>query len=116
MVRIDENHEAIAHIRMAIENDKNAQALQAQADTSDSESYVQDHIDRDSEPHWIFGSPSGTRLESRQLEKTFSVTDRNFVSFDDRLRSFIMHCFPEAAPHYEELIYVCSTQTNTFLL
>jgi len=112
MVRIDENHEAIALIRMAIENDKKTQALQAQADVDANDSYVQDRMD--SERHWIFGSPSGTRLESRQLEKTLSPTDRDFVSFDDRLCSFITHCFPEDAPRYEDLIYVCSTQTNSF--
>jgi hypothetical protein len=105
MVRIDENQEAIAHIRMAIDNDNMARTLQAQAGVEDCEladcpeSYSVQH-------HWKFGSPNGTRLDSRELERLCTPTDRSFISFDERLRSFITHCFPEEAPHYEELIYV----------
>jgi hypothetical protein len=123
MVRIDENQEAIALIRMAIDNDNKAWALQAQEN-------VNDHGEVDSgkpesrlhgpERHWIFGSPhrtsSGTRVESRELEKIFVPTNHDFVSFDQRLRSFITHCFPEDAPRYEDMIYVCLSQSNSCLL
>ncbi len=126
MVRIDENHEAIALICMAIENDKAARVLEA-----DSDSVVKDHemdsssMSRNSEMHgqvtnerhWTFGSPSGAQRESREMERTILPTDHNYVSFDDRLHSFITHSFPEDAPRYEDLIFVCSTwQTNSPLL
>ena len=111
MVKIDENQEVIALIRMAVDNDKKAQALQSQLD-ADVE-YCQTGtgmpgLHSFSEQHWTFGSQSGTKLNSRELEKKFAPSDRDFVSFDERLRSFITHSFPDEAPYYEDLIYVCS--------
>ncbi|PPQ86075.1 hypothetical protein CVT25_003329, partial [Psilocybe cyanescens] len=104
MSRIDENQEAIALIRMAIDNDNRARSLQSDAEDSmtkppeEPESYIP-------EERWIFGSHSGTRLDSRELEKTFAPINRNFISFDQRLRSFITNNFPGEAPRYEDLIY-----------
>jgi len=119
MVRIDENHEAIALICMAIEKDKEARALKGQADLDSVKDHEMDSSSMSqvtNEQHWTFGSPSGAQQESRELEKALSPTDHNYVSFDDRLRSFITDTFPEDAPRYEDLIYVCSTQTNSHLL
>ena len=110
MVRIDENQEAIALIRMAIDDDNKARTSQAQTD-------IEDHVAElpsDLEPHspkrhnWTFGSHTGTRLDSRELEKIFAPTNSDFVSFDMHLCSFIIHNFPEEAPRYEDIIYVCS--------
>lgn len=105
MARIDENQEVIALIRMAVDNDKKARAFQDQSDAD-----VVLHTDRpsSSQHHWTFGSPSGTKLNSRELEKKFAPSDRDFVSFDERLRSFITHNFPDEVLRYEDLIYVCS--------
>ncbi len=118
MVKIDENHEAIACICMAIESDKEARVLkvhrQAGSDfVKDHGSMSEIHSQVTNEQHWTFGSPSGAQQESRELEKTISPTDHNYNSFDDRLHSFITHSFPEDAPHYEDLIYVCPTQTHS---
>ena len=112
MVKIDENQEVIALIRMAIDNDKKAQAFQSQLDT-DVE-YCQ--TDSFLEQHWIFGSQSGTKLNSRELEKEFAPSDHDFVSFDERLRSFITHSFPDEALRYEDLIYVCSLWSTVTIL
>lgn len=108
MVRIDENQEAIALIRMAIDDDNRARTLQVQ---------VEDHaMELPREPelnnlqvlrHWTFGSSNGTQLDSRELEKTFAPADSDFISFDERLRSFITNNFPDEAPRYEDVIYVC---------
>jgi len=110
MVKIDGNQEAIALIRMAIDDDDNARTLQAQVETEDSDSAAELPSDLELQTpgrHWTFGSrTSGTRLDSRELEKDLALTNRDFVSFDDRLRSFIVHTFPEEAPRYEDLIYV----------
>jgi hypothetical protein len=111
MVRIDENQEAIALIRMAIDNDNKARISQAQADEDHVAGLPSDlgpHTDTGLERHWTFGSHTGTRLDSRELEKVFAPTNCDFVSFDTRLRSFIIHYFPEEAPRYEDIIYVCS--------
>ena len=112
MVRIDGNQEAIALIRMAIDNDDKARTLQAQleADIEDSAPKLPSDLELQiSGRRWTFGScsTSGTRLDSRELEKDLAPTNRDFVSFDERLRSFIVHNFPEEAPRYEDLIYVC---------
>lgn len=111
MVRIDENQEAIAIIRMAID-DYNSKKAKTQAAVGDGPDGITDSPNLESQnphQHWIFGSPSsGTRLNSRELERMCAPTNRDFVSFDERLRSFITHTFPEEAPRYEDLIYVCS--------
>lgn len=104
MVRIDENQEAIAHIWMVIDN--NNKALAHQMQTDDTEIPREPEF-QGLEQHWIFGSPSGRRLDTRDLEKILA-SDHNYVLFDERLRSFIIHNFPEEAPCYEDLIHVCS--------
>lgn len=108
MVKIDENQEAIALIRMAIDNDNKSRTLQAQTDIEDHETNSDSEM-HNLKQHWTFGSRSSTRLDSRVLEKQLAPGDRDFIAFDERLRSFIAHCFPEEAPRYEDLVYVCST-------
>jgi len=106
MVRIDGNQEAIALIRMAIDHDEKARTLQAQADIEDCAAELpNDEELQHPGQHWTFGSrTSGTRLDSRELEKDLAPTNRDFVSFGERLRSFIVHNFPEEALRYEDLI------------
>ena len=104
MVKIDANQEAIALIRMAIDNDNKSRIVQAETDINDREP---DSEVLSLKQHWTFGSRSSTRLDSRVLEKQLASDDHDFISFDERLRSFIAHCFPEEAPRYEDLVYVC---------
>jgi len=107
MVRIDGNQEAIALIRMAIDDDNKARTVQAQVDVEDCAAEPPSDLELQTPGrHWTFGSCSSTRLDSRELEKDFAPTNRDFVSFDERLRSFLAHNFPEEAPRYEDLIYV----------
>jgi hypothetical protein len=108
MVRIDENQEAIALIRMAIDDDNRARTLQDVEDHA-MELPREPELNNLQERHWTFGSCDGTRLDSRELERIFAPTDSDFIYFDERLRSFITHNFPEEAPRYEELIYVRSS-------
>ena len=109
MVRIDENQEAIALIRMAIDDYNGARTLQNVEDAMKLPR--EPELNNFQERHWTFGSPHGTRLDSRELERIFAPTDSDFISFNERLRSFITHNFPEEAPRYEDLIYVCSSST-----
>jgi hypothetical protein len=104
MVRIDENQEVIALIRMAIDNDNRAK-IQAAVEEDVAELPIELQT---ADQHWNFGSPNGTRLNSQELERIFAPTNHDFISFDEHLRSFITHNFPEEAPRYEDLIYVRS--------
>ena len=108
MVKIDGNQEAIALIHMAIDDDDKVQTLQAQADIEDCAAELPSDLELQLPgQHWTFGScTSGPRLDSQELEKDLAPTNHDFVSFDERLRSFIVHNFPEEAPRYEDLIYV----------
>jgi hypothetical protein len=110
MAGIDENQEAIALIRMAIDDDTRSRTLQAQEieDPATEFPTEPEWPNLRVEQHWTFGSPSGTRSDSQDLEKILAPTDRDFFSFDERLRSFITDCFPEEAHRYEDLIYVRS--------
>jgi hypothetical protein len=110
MVRIDGNQEAIALICMAIDDDNKARtSLQAQVDIEDCIAELPSDLELQI-PGWhrTFGShTNGTQLDSRELEKILAPTNHDFVYFDEHLRSFIVHNFPEEAPRYEDLIYVC---------
>ncbi|KAH9970785.1 hypothetical protein BGW80DRAFT_1438007 [Lactifluus volemus] len=108
MVRIDENQEAIALIRMTIDNYHRAQNMRAQESVDDS---VPETPSSKPElysigPHWTFSSPTGSPLDSRTLEKDFAPTNRDYVSFDEHLCSFIICAFPQDAPYYEDRISV----------
>jgi len=82
MVRIDGNQEAVALIRMAIDDDNMVRTSQAQADVEDHVAELPNDLEPHSpERHWTFGSRSGTRLDSRELEKVFSPTNSDFVFF-----------------------------------
>jgi hypothetical protein len=104
MVRIDENQEAIAAIRMAVD-DYNSLRAQTQAEVGEG---TTNQESCNPTQHWIFGSPSGSQLNSRELERMLAPTNVDFVSFDEQLRCFITDTFPEEAPQYEDLIYVRS--------
>ena len=109
MIRIDENQEAIAFIRMAIDDDDKARTLQTLVDIEDCTAELPSDVESQIPgQHWTFGSciTSSTRLDSRELEKDLAPANHDFISFDQRLRSFIVHNFPEEAPRYEDLIHV----------
>ncbi|KAG5649249.1 hypothetical protein H0H81_005111, partial [Sphagnurus paluster] len=117
MAQIDEKQEAIAKIRMAIDNDAAARAkIDAEAEISyddfkedgsmdlgQSIWAAPDTLDGHS-PHWKFGSP-GKPINSRALETEMSsLDDSSFKEFDERLRDFISLCIPDEALHYEDPI------------
>lgn len=110
MVKIDENQEAIALIRMAIDNNDKAQMSLAQEFAEDcAVESPSDHLElcsQDLECHWRFGSRSNNWLDSRELEKISAPTNCDFIAFDERLRYFIVQNFPEEAPRYEDSIRV----------
>lgn len=120
MTQIDEKQEAIAKIRMAIDNDAAARELEAKINSTDfkedcaselspnlgqSAWAAPDNVSGHS-PHWIFGSPENP-INSHILETEMSAQgDASFKEFDERLRDFLSLCLPHEAIRYEDLILV----------
>lgn len=73
MVRIDETQEAIARIRMVIDDSNKAHLAALNDDQDMEENDVLTSPDDDS--HWTFGSP-GQRLDSRQFEEIMNSGER----------------------------------------
>jgi hypothetical protein len=108
MARIDERQEAIAFIRMTIDNARNKK-LHEDAERCpelDDDQELDDETDLMTEHTWRFGSAEGRRMTSRALEAQFASLDRDYTSFDQRLRDFIAHNLPEDALRYEDEVYV----------
>lgn len=114
MVRIDERQEAIAFIRMTIDNAQKAAELNEHSlnlDTAlDSDNVESQELAANdgsaNEGTWKFGSPENKRTTSRILETNLAPTDHNYKSFDQRLRAFIANSLPEDALRYEDEIHV----------
>ncbi len=113
MVKIDERQEAIAFIRMTIDNAQEA----LRAKNLDLEPNLDDLECNDglagndesatTEHTWKFGSPEGKKITSRALEANLAPLNREYNSFDQRLRIFITNNLPDDALTYEDVIYVC---------
>jgi hypothetical protein len=79
MVRIDENQEVIANIHMAID-DFNSLKAETQVGGGDGITNSPNLESQNPQQHWIFGSPNGTQLNSRDLERMCAPTNRDFLS------------------------------------
>ncbi|KAJ6451401.1 hypothetical protein C8R45DRAFT_1124863 [Mycena sanguinolenta] len=103
MSRIDETQEAMARIRMNINNyDKAVQKTQDSDDTVD-----ETPVDPQTDAHWAFGAPMPGRLmNSRALEEANSASPF-FANLDFRLRQFISDEFPGERIKFEDTIMAC---------
>ncbi|KAJ7092944.1 hypothetical protein B0H15DRAFT_938487 [Mycena belliarum] len=103
MNRIDETQEAIARIRMTIDNDDKATHESEDTDHNIDETPV----DPEADAHWAFGAPVPGRLIN-----SLAFEDANngsaFRNFDFRLRRFISDTFPEERIKYEDTIMIRS--------
>ena len=129
MTQIDEKQEAIAKIRMTIDNDaasceakishsadsKEDDELSPNLGKSESVWAAPDNVNGHS-PHWIFGSPEKP-INSRTLESEMSESaqgDASFKEFDERLRDYLSLLYlPDEAIRYEDSILVI---LNTHIL
>jgi len=113
MVKIDEKQEAIARIRMAIDNDHTARLAAAERDSSDLDVSVaaeNSHLDPSTKSQmWRFGSPEGKRTTLRILTNEISQNRREYKCLDERLRDFIAYNMPREAMRFEDEIYVSFT-------
>ena len=114
MVKIDERQEAVAFIRMTIDNAQEALRIKNQNLNLDPELDLDnleiDNPDSDdgqaTECTWKFGSPEGRKITSRVLEANLAPLNRDYSLFDQRLRAFIANSLPKYALRYEEEIFV----------
>ena len=121
MVRIDERQEAVAFIRMTIDNAQEAlraknQDLDLDLKEPDLNSPEIKIANSENEPEtersWKFGSPEGKKITSRALEANLALLNRDYSSFDQRLRAFIANNLPQDVLKYEDVIYVSFSATN----
>jgi hypothetical protein len=108
---IDEKQEAIACIRMAVDNDN-----LARLNSDDSEDGnvkllcdVDPNMSVDSESesqHWQLGSPEGKKVNLRVMSSELGSEREEYRDLDERVRDFIACHMPEEAMRYEEDIHV----------
>jgi hypothetical protein len=117
MVVIDEKQEAIARIRMSIDNDAKAQRAQLESDnemrpSGDVGCANNEALELASgtrtDNHWQLGSAEGKRMNLRVLAAEREKTHPEYHSLDERVRDFIAQNLPSDAMQYEDEIYVSS--------
>lgn len=107
MCIIDEKQEAIARIRMAIDNDRKARSnLESMEDIDESEVALE--LESESTKTWRLGSPEGKKTNLRAMAVDLAKAVRPYRSLDEILRDFIACNMPEEAVQmrFEDDIYV----------
>ena len=111
MARIDETQEAIARIRMIVDENDMAQR-DIDVDIEDDLADVAEHTllaDEDSIQgrHWSFGSPykAITSTDLQLVEQSFKG-DKNFDGFDTKLRNFFVDAAPTLPITFENTVNV----------
>ncbi|KAJ7617483.1 hypothetical protein DFH06DRAFT_1062143 [Mycena polygramma] len=106
MVRFDETHEAMARIRMNVDNYDLAQREYEEA--NQDEDLDESPVEPQDSAHWAFGAPIPGRLvNSRAVEETYKNSPA-FKNFDLGLREFISDTFPEEYIKFEDTIMIRS--------
>jgi len=107
MCVIDEKQEAIARIRMTIDNDRKAR-LNLDSTENVAESEVALDLELDSSKTWQLGSPEGKKTNLRMMGADLAKVDPQYCSLDERVRDFIACNVPKEAIqlHFEDDIYV----------
>ena len=96
MCVIDEKQEAIARIRMAIDNNKKARLdLESTEDIIESE--VKVDPESKSSKTWRMGSQEGKKINFRIMVTGLAEADPRYHNLDERLRDFIACNLPEEA-------------------
>jgi hypothetical protein len=95
---IDEKQEAIACIRMAVDNDKLAQL--------DSDAPDVENVDHDNSQSWQLGSPEGKKANLRVMSAELGRVHEEYRFLDEKVRDFVACQMPEKAMRYEDDILV----------
>jgi len=107
MCIIDEKQEAIARIRMAIDDDKKARLnLESMEDINEREEVLD--LESESSKTWRFGSPEGKKMNLRVVAVNLAKDNHQYRSLDERLQDFIACNMPEEAVQmrFEDDIHV----------
>jgi hypothetical protein len=104
---IDEKQEAIACIRMAIDNDELAR-LESDPDALDNDSEEPCEIDKNlsDSQHWQLGSREGKRSNLRVISAELGRDQEEYRGLDERVREFVSCHMPMEAMRYEDDIHV----------
>jgi hypothetical protein len=107
MCVIDEKQEAIARIRMTIDNDRKAR-LELDAMENVTESEVTLDLELESSKTWQLGSPEGKKTNLRIMGADLAKVNSQYCSLDERVREFIACNMPEEAIQlrFEDNIHV----------
>ena len=96
MCIIDEKQEAIARIRMAIDNDK-----KAHLDLDSTENIIESEVEADPESKssktWRMGSQEGKKMNFRNMVAGLAKADLRYHNLDEQLWDFIACNLPEEA-------------------
>ncbi|KAF8149988.1 hypothetical protein B0H34DRAFT_785238 [Crassisporium funariophilum] len=107
MCVIDKKQEAIARIRMAIDND-----IKARLDLEPTEDIIKNQpvldLESESSKTWRLGSQDGKKMNLRVMAADLAKADLRYRNLDERLRDFISYNMPKEAVQmrYEDDIYV----------
>ena len=112
MAKIDERQEAIAFIRMTIDNSQEALRVKNQDLNLELEPDLVGDDELATESSWKFGSPEGRKITSCVLEANLAPLHHDYSLFDQRLRTFIAENLPKDALRYEDEIYVSFSAMN----
>lgn len=107
MCVIDEKQEAIARIRMAIDNDRKARLnLEPTDDIFESETILD--LESENSKTWRLGSQEGKKTNFRVMVADLAKADGRYRNLDERLRDFIACNMPEEAVQirFEDDVYV----------
>jgi hypothetical protein len=103
---IDEKQEAVARIRMAVDNDNLARLnLNTLDDDNDMDELHDIDTNVDSR-HWQLGSLEGKKSNLRVMSAELGREHKEYRRLDENVRDFITLHMPEEAMRYEDDIYV----------
>jgi hypothetical protein len=109
---IDEKQEAVARIRMAVDNDNLAQLnLDTLDDDNDMDELRDVDVNVDSR-HWQLGSLEGKKSNLRVMSAELGREHKEYRCLDENVRDFITLHMPEDAVRYEDDIYVSLFTVN----
>ena len=117
MCIIDERQEAIARIRMAIDNDRKARLNLNALESANTHEGALD-LEPESSKTWQLGSPEGKKTNLRVMAVDLAKVDPRYHSLEERLREFIACNMPEEAVQlrFEDDIYVSPEFVESILI
>ena len=108
MCVIDEKQEAIARIRMTIDNDRKARLNLDSMESNVTESEVVLDLESENSKTYRLGSPEGKKVNLRLMGADLGKINSQYCSLDERVRDFVACNMPEEVVQLrlEDIIYV----------